>query len=139
MSVLSMKDVMKNPAWRAAYLAQAPKPAAPEPRRPVVRNAMNGLESAYAKHLDLLKLAGEVRWWAFNAVRLRIAMGEKAAWFKADFFVLTSDDELQVHETKGYEREAAVLRLKVAAGMYPFSFFMVKKNGSGWDYEEFKQ
>jgi hypothetical protein len=137
MGVVSMKDVMKNPAWRAAYLAQAPKPDAPEPRRPVVRNAMNGLELAYAKHLDLLKLAGEVRWWAFNAVRLRIAMGEKAAWYRPDFFIEFVDGRFQFHECKGYEREAAMLRLKVAAGLVPIPFVLVKKQGDGWSYESF--
>jgi hypothetical protein len=139
MGVLSTKDLLENPAWRAAYLAQAPKPAATEPRRPVVRNTMNGLELAYAKHLDVLKLAGDVRWWAFNAVRLRIAMGEKAAWFKADFFIEFADGHFEFHETKGHEKTAGILRLKVAAGCVPVKFVLVKKDGNSWTYEEFKQ
>jgi hypothetical protein len=134
MGVLSTKDLMKNPTWRPLLLA---KPAATEPRRPIVRNAMNGLESAYAKHLDVLKLAGDVKWWAFNAVRLRIAMGEKVAWYRPDFFIEFADGSFAFHETKGFEREAALLRLKVAAGLVPIPFALVKKNGSGWYYEEF--
>jgi hypothetical protein len=136
MGVLSMKDVMKNPVWRAAYLAQAPKPAT-EPRRPVIRATMNGTELAYAKHLDLLKLAGEVRWWAFNAVRLRIADGQKVAWYRPDFFIEFADGTLAFHETKGFEREAAMVRLKVAAGIVPIPFVLVKKDGDGWSYENF--
>jgi hypothetical protein len=131
---LTSKDLMKNSAWRPLLLA---KPTATEPRRPVVRNAMNGLELAYAKHLDKLKLAGDVKWWAFNAVRLRIAMGEKAAWFKCDFFIEFADGHFEFHETKGHEKTAGILRLKIAAGIYPIPFVLVKKNGSGWYYEAF--
>lgn len=139
MGTFSMKDVMKVPAWRAAYLAQAPKPCATEPRRPVIRTTMNGTELAYAKHLDLLKLAGDVKWWAFNAVRLRIAMGEKAAWYRPDFFVEFSDGSFEFHETKGFEREAAMVRLKVATGIVPVKFVLVKRDGEGWNHEEFSR
>ncbi len=138
MSTFTMKQVMQNPAMRAAYLAARGKATAAEPRRPVIRNAMNKLELAYAKELDIQKAAGIVKWWAFNSIRLRIAMGEKAAWYKADFIVDYGYGTFQFHETKGFEREAAMLRLKVAAGMYPFTFKLVKRDGDGWSYEEFK-
>lgn len=96
---------------------------------------MNKLEQSYSHHLDLLKAAGEIQWHAFEPMRLRLADG---ASFKPDFGVVMPDDKLQFHETKGHWREAARLRIKVAAELYPFfRFIAIKRDGGNWVREEF--
>lgn len=96
-------------------------------------DGMNKLEAEYAQHLELLKHAGEILWWRYEAIRLRLADG---SWFRPDFFVLTKDCHLEVRETKGFMREAANVRLKVAAGIFPFRFVLVRRIKNGWEETE---
>jgi hypothetical protein len=99
------------------------------------KREMNATESAYASHLEALKRAGQVLWWRFEPMRLRLANG---AWFKPDFGVKLRDGSLEFHETKGFWREAARVRIKVAAELFPFRFIAVtRKKGGGWAREEF--
>jgi hypothetical protein len=96
---------------------------------------MNGLEARYATHLDFRKHAGEVAWWRFNTIRFRIGKG---AWYKPDFMVvLVAALELEVHETKGHWREAARVRIKTAADLYPLRFVAVTEDEDGWHFERF--
>jgi hypothetical protein len=108
-----------------------------ETRRPT-EPTMNKTERLYGERLDRMKTAGTVKWWAFNKVRLRIADGEKAAWYKPDFFVEFADGHFEMHETKGFERARGMLALKVAAGQFPmFRFVLVKRVKGEWVCEEF--
>lgn len=100
----------------------------------MLEDGMNKLEGAYAQHLDLLKHAGEVLWWRFAPMRLRLADG---AYYKPDFGVLTRDCLFEIHETKGHWREAARVRIKVAAEIFPFRFIAIKRDGGNWVREEF--
>lgn len=95
---------------------------------------MNKTEAAYAQHLELLKHAGEVLWYKFEAIKLRLADN---TFYTPDFLVLMSDGYMQVHETKGFWRDDARVKIKVAASLYPFRFIAVKKKGSGWEREDF--
>ncbi len=133
---VSSSDIsaIRNPAARAAVLRQLGRRA---PKVVVPKAAMNSLESAYAHRLDTLKLAGEVKWWAFNEIRLRIAGGKKQAWFKPDFAVQFSDGRFEMHESKGFMREAACVRLKVAAEKFPFRFILVTRVAGEWKFEEY--
>ena len=107
------------------------KPAEPKPR-------MNKTETAYAEFLEFEKSQGRVLWFGFEKIRLVIADGKRKAWFKPDFFVVLPDGTIEARETKGWWREAARLRIKVAADLYPWIRFLgVKRDGSGWQYEEF--
>lgn len=94
----------------------------------------NKTEDAYAQHLELLKHAGEVLWFQYEAIKLRLADG---AYYKPDYAVLMRDCLLELHEVKGFWREAARVRIKVAASIYPFKFVAVKKVKGGWEREEF--
>lgn len=95
---------------------------------------MNGLEGEYAQHLDLLKHAGQVIWWRYAPMRLRLADG---SYYKPDFGVLNCDCLFELHETKGFWREAARVRIKVAAGLFPFKFIAITKKNGAWEREEF--
>lgn len=89
---------------------------------------MNGLERQYAQHLERLKLGGAVAWWAFDALKLRLA---EKTFYTPDFLVMLSDDTLEVHEVKGsskgkpFVEDDAAVKIKVAADKFPFRFRMV--------------
>lgn len=95
---------------------------------------MNKTESAYASHLEFLKAAGEVLWYRFEAIKLRLADN---TFYTCDFAVMEADGTLAMHECKGHWEDDARVKIKVAAAQYPFRFIAVKKNGAGWNVEEF--
>lgn len=96
---------------------------------------MNRTEAAYADQLKLLERAGEIAWFEFDAIKLRLA---PATFYTPDFFVMRSDGVLEVHEVKGTSRggpwveDDAAVKIKVASEKYPFLFRMVWKVGSDW-------
>ena len=91
---------------------------------------MNKLEAQYAQYLDLQRYAGEIFWWGYERVRLKVGNG---AWFKSDFCVLREEGgTIELHETKGFRREAAIVRIKACADEYPFIFYLVIKRGGEW-------
>ncbi|MCK9621983.1 MAG: hypothetical protein M0R47_15795 [Methylobacter sp.] len=101
---------------------------------------MNKTESAYSQHLELQKRAGEVLWFAFDAVKLRLADN---TFLSVDFFVMTKGLELQAIDVKGsmaIATEDAKAKMKFASDKFPFRFFYVvpvaKKNGGGWNLIE---
>jgi len=92
-------------------------------------------EEEYAQHLSILGAAGEIQGWRYEAIKLRLADG---AWYTPDFIVLR-ENCIEIHEFKGFWREAARVRIKVAAETYPeFQFIAIQRQGNGWKYEEFK-
>lgn len=104
------------------------------------REVMNGLEGKFAAEvLDVQKLNGEIADYRFEAITLRLAKGAR---FTPDFTVWLKDNTVRFIETKGFWRESARLRIKIAAEMYPQHKFIVvqklrKKDGDGWKYETF--
>lgn len=95
---------------------------------------MNKTEAAYARHLEALKLAGDVRWFDFECIKLRLADDTQ---YITDFAVMTRDDVLEIHEVKGFWRDDARVKIKVAAANFPFRFFGITKDKTGWAREEF--
>jgi len=107
------------------------------------RGQMNKTEAAYARQLELLRAAGEVLWWAYEAVTLRLtdttAEGRPGIRYTPDFAVLPARDQvLEFHEVKGHEGAEGLLRLKMAADQFPARFFLVKraKRGTTFTSEE---
>ncbi len=74
--------------------------------------AMNKTEAAYAQKLELHKRAGEVLWYAFEGVTLKLADGCR---YTPDFAVMLADGVIEMHEVKGYWTEDARAKIKVAA------------------------
>ena len=100
--------------------------------------AMNKTEAAYAQCLAIQKHAGEILWFAFEGVKLRLADN---TFYSPDFAVMTANGELEMHEVKGYWEDDARVKIKVAAALFPMRFVAVtvraKKLGGGWATEEF--
>lgn len=95
---------------------------------------MNKTESAYAARLDVLKAAGEISDYQFEAVKLKLA---KATFYTPDFVVIR-DNCIEIHEVKGFWQDDARVKIKVAADKFPwFRFVAVKKNKKEWEFEEF--
>lgn len=99
---------------------------------------MNRLEQKYSEHLEGLKQLGEILWWRFEGIKLRLA---DKTFLTVDFAVQTADEVLEMHEVKGFMQEDANVKLKVAAEAYPFRFILIKakakKDGGGWSRREF--
>jgi len=96
--------------------------------RHVKHEGMNGLERAYADKLDRDIAAGLVVWWAFESIKLLVAKDpSRPSFYKPDFMVQMADHSIELHETKGFMTEAARLRCKSAASVYPFTFKLVRR------------
>lgn len=99
---------------------------------------MNKLEAEYAQVLDVQLRVGDIKWWAFEPFKLRLA---QATSYTPDFGILTNDGRLEFAETKGFWREDARVKIKVAAEIFPFKFVALTKckvkDGGGWKIEEF--
>lgn len=99
---------------------------------------MNKTESTYCQHLELRKRAGEIAWYRFEGIKLRLADN---TFYTPDFAVMLTTGEMELHEVKGFWTDDARVKTKVAADQYPFRIIGVtvkpKKSGGGWSIEEF--
>lgn len=88
---------------------------------------MNASESAFSAMLELKKHSGEVLWYHFEGVKLRLADN---TFYTPDFAVMSTDGVLEMHEVKGFWMDDAKVKIKVASSLYPFRFFahIIKSN-----------
>lgn len=97
----------------------------------------NKTEAAYESVLETRKRAGEILWYRFEGLKLRLADN---TFYTPDFFVMLANGELEAHEVKGFYTDDAKVKVKIAADTYPFRFYLVrakeKKDGGGWDIQE---
>ena len=105
-----------------------------------VPGQMNKLEAKYAEHLEINKTFGNILWWSFEPIKLRLA---DRTFYSPDFLVMSSDERMEVHEVKGTSRgkpwaeDDAMVKIKVAASIFPFKFLMIWKLKDGWQQKEF--
>ena len=98
---------------------------------------MNKLETRYADELKMLKLAGEITDYVFEPMGLNLAPGLKCFYYP-DFLVIYKD-RFEFHETKGFCRDDALVKIKVAAKLFPwFRFKMIFYTKRQWITREFK-
>lgn len=122
---------------RQAFLQQRAKPARFALGR-LKTGQMNKTEERYAAHLEQLRIAGEILWYKFEAIKLRLADN---TFYTGDFAVMAKDGVIEIHEVKGFWQDDARAKIKIAADMYPFRFMAFKaraqKHGGGWEAESF--
>lgn len=98
----------------------------------------NKTEARYEEEIQRREAAGEILFYRFEGVKLRLADN---TFYTPDFAVMLSDGTLEMHEVKGYWQDDARVKIKVAADQYPFRFLAVtqlpKKHGGGFAIEEF--
>lgn len=92
-------------------------------------SGMNKTECDYARHLELLQRAGELRSFAFEPWKLRLA---DRTFYTPDFVVVLPNGEIECHEVKGFMRDDAAVKLKVAAELHPFRFVLAKRVRGQW-------
>ena len=106
---------------------------------PILRDPFkSNLERAYAQRLDLLKRAGEIIDWRYEAMRFRVGgkVNLRDAFYTPDFLVITGE-RVELHETKGRWMEAARVRIAAAASLFPwFAFKAVYRKKKEWTIED---
>ena len=95
---------------------------------------MNRLERDYSVLLEMRRAAGEIALWMYEGVTLKLA---KDTRYTPDFMVMMPDGQIEMHEVKGFWQDDARVKIKVAAGAFPFAFFGVTREGREWKYESF--
>jgi len=96
---------------------------------------MNRLEKGYSELLELLKKSGEIVEWMYEPVKLRLAY---KTFYTPDFLVIKKEC-MEFHETKGFMRDDAAVKLKCAAQIYPwFRFILIKREKQNWIIKEIK-
>lgn len=95
---------------------------------------MNKTEAAYARRLDALKMSGEIVWWDFEPINIRLA---PATYYRVDFLVMTKTGAIEAHEVKGFWTDDARVKVRVAASKLPFPFISAKLKKGDWEFEHF--
>lgn len=96
---------------------------------------MNQSEAAFDGILKFRLMAGEIAWYRFEGLKLRLADN---TFYTPDFAVMASDGVMECHEVKGVWMDDARAKIKVAASMYPFRFYAhmmkprAKRDGGGY-------
>lgn len=98
-------------------------------------DAMNGTERKYADLLETRRLAGVIWRWDFQAVKLRLA---DKTFYTPDFRVILADGTEQFHETKGWWRDDARAKIKIAAEQHPYVFIAAQFKKGAWVFERFE-
>jgi len=83
---------------------------------------MNKTESKFSQYLDQLKAMGEIREWRFEPFKFVLSHSIKgkrrATTYTPDF--LTVSKVITIYEVKGFMRDDAAVKIKVAAEMFPW-------------------
>jgi hypothetical protein len=120
----------KKPRKMPSYMKPAP-------------GVMNDTEEAFAREvLDAKIREGELCRYDFELINLKL--GDKLH-YRPDFLVLRADGEFVFFEVKGGRvEEDAMVKVKAAANLFPFRFFLAKTlpkaeaaaAGGRWDIRE---
>jgi predicted nuclease of restriction endonuclease-like RecB superfamily len=95
---------------------------------------MNKTEAAYADNLEMKKKAGVIIDWKFESIKFRLA---KKTFYTPDFMVINTNN-IEFIEVKGFWRDDARVKIKVARELFPwFVWTAVQVHRGGWKYEEF--
>lgn len=126
------------PVASAHFPRRSPNGAAIQALGRLPIGQMNKTEEAYASLLRDRQFAGEIAWFRFEGIKLRLADN---TFYTPDFAVMLTTGFIEIHECKGHWQDDARAKIKIAADQYPFRFIAMKvrpkKDGGGWIEEEF--
>jgi hypothetical protein len=98
-------------------------------------SGMNKTETRYANMLDSMVYVGDIILYRFEAINFRLAPN---TFYRPDFYIIFPCGRIELHEVKGFWREDARVKIKVAAEMYKeFIWKAVQYKKSQWIYENF--
>lgn len=95
---------------------------------------MNKTEAAYARRLDAMKYCGDIVWWAFEPINIRLA---KNCYYRVDFLVMLNTGAIEAHEVKGFWTDDARAKITIAASLLPFPFIAARIIKGQWEFEYF--
>lgn len=121
----------RTPGWEGRTLGRSGKSYGSHKS-----GVMNKYEQRYSDLLELRRIAGDIHSWWFEKVKLKLA---KATHYTPDFLVqLGMNNVLEIHEVKGFWRDDARAKIKIAAEMFHcFRFVAVTWEGGEWKEERF--
>ena len=108
---------------RALGLAAPPRAATT-----TATGQMNGLERDFDERLAWALCVNRIRHCSFEAIKLKLAGG---CWYTPDFFVLDAAGRMWFVEVKGFWRDDAKVKVKVAAALHPHFGWLVAKRSRG--------
>lgn len=123
--VQAVRSALERQGWKDRPKTPQAGIKATKPRRDAIsgKRGMNEWEREFAAQLEVRKQDGEILWWGFEPIRIRLASG---AWYKPDFVTVDKQHRTEVYEVKGLWREAARVRFKVAVEKLPYQFYIVR-------------
>lgn len=129
----SITDNRKPPA-----IISSPMPAKP-PKNRIRQNSagLNRTEQAFKEYLENMWRGTHIKVLA-QCITLKIGNGVR---YTPDFCFHARDDhteqDLDAYEVKGFAREDAIVKLKVAASIYPWiKFHLVTRKKGEWQIQE---
>lgn len=94
------------------------------------------LERDWSVVLEAMKRDEQLLRWDYEPERLRLADG---TYYTPDFRLVWHDGEVSFDECKGHMREAARVRILVAAELHPYRFRVVRRGKRrSWEIEEIR-
>jgi len=102
-----------------------------EPKaKSMAHDGMNKTEERFAAELDAMQREGAIVEWKFEAIRLKLA---HRTTYTPDFFIRYADGRLRFVEIKGFLRDDAAVKFKLAREAYPWAVFsMLRRVGGEW-------
>ena len=88
-------------------------------------------EQQYAMVLDLLVRSGAIEAYWYQPVKIILA---NRTTYTPDFLIQDKLGNLEFHEVKGYKRDDAMVKLKVAAAVVPWASFKLITDVKGMAY-----
>lgn len=102
---------------------------------PDLFDGMNSLEKRRAVELEALKRDGRIHSWSYEKVTLKLADDTR---YTPDFFIVNADGSIVCEEVKGFWRDDAKVKIKVAAEQFPYFHFQSFENDrGGWKLTTF--
>lgn len=93
---------------------------------------LNKTERAYLAFIRCIGFA----WIGVQNVTLKLGNDCR---YTPDFFVINQQGHAQAREVKGFMRDDALVKLKVAARLFPWiEFQVVRKTKNGWEHQTVK-
>lgn len=124
----------REPIGIEPQLSAKAKGRAPAPK------GMNKTEESYSQRLEALRWVGDVLYWGFEAVKVRIG---RNCWLTPDFLVMYPDGHLELHDTKGrkgktyYAEDDAIVKARAAGANFPIPmYFVFRRHDGEWEKKE---
>lgn len=141
-AALMRGEHVKRKPRAGCYTASLPEYKRQQPiakAQPRERGTMNRGEEKYAAELESRLRSGQIRWYAFEALKVRLADN---TYITPDFAVIADDSFIEFHDVKGRKgdgywcEEDAKIKLKVLAETFPARVKIVWPDKSGvWKVE----